>query len=396
MVTFLPFKGYRPRLAAGETTADRISPPSETIDEGRLTEFKSHPGNVTNLTRSPGQDKRFTDARKLLDEMISCGGVLQDGPSFYLYEQCMAIGETEIRRRGIVGAMRAEEYGKGKVFPLDDAVSRSKNERLALLRDLETDTESVLGLTADLGEELCKRIDGSCRLCGRHVDEDGVEHRFSRIDDETVCKEISEKMEAQEVFIAGGHASYEAALAYAKESPENESRQLVMCTITSLDDPGLIVLPTHKLITAEDIGETSAIKKIDKKVTMIEVTAEEFESRLEEHLFGMMFKSGRCFVIDNKTESENPMFQLDTFSAQENVLKGVYKSDEGKSKLHHTYNLGEVLGSMTEKRYDAAVVFNAPSIERLCDIARSGKKVPKRTLSLWPEFWSGWVFLKKE
>lgn len=396
MVTFLPFKGYRPRLSSGETTADRISPPSESIDEMQLSKYKSHPGNVTNLSMSAAQDKRYPAARKLLDEMISCGGVLQDTESFYVYDQYVTIGETEIHRRGLVGILKTEEYGKGQVFPLDDASSKIRNDRLALLRDLECDVEQVIGLTPDFGEELNKKIGNDNRLCGRFVDGDGVEHRFSRITDEALCKEIVEKLNSQEVYIIGGHAYYEAAVAYAKETPDNETRQYVLCTLMSIDDPGLIVLPTHRMISAEDIGETSALKKIDKKVAMLEVSAGDFESELEKHLFGMIFKSGRFFVMDNKAESENAMFQLDTYSAQENVLKGVYKSDEGKSKLTYTFDLGEVIGSLVAKKYDAAVVFNAPSLVKLCELVRSGKKVPKKSLSIWPEFWSGWVFYKTE
>ena len=75
MVTFLPFKGYRPNIRAGETIADRVSPPYDVIGEEELRQLQSKRENVTNLTLSPDADKRYTQARKRLDEMIADGSL---------------------------------------------------------------------------------------------------------------------------------------------------------------------------------------------------------------------------------------------------------------------------------------------------------------------------------
>ena len=392
MVTFLPFKGYRPRLQAGEKIESRISPPYDVIGDEYLKQLQSSQYNVTNLTLSPDADKRYTASRKLLDEMIAKEILLPDQPSFYIYDQRFTSGGKEYCRRGLVGILKTEEYSEGHIIPHEETFSKVKADRLNLLRDMETHLESIFGIFPGLGADLAKKVDNASRLCYRYVDGDGVEHRYSRVDDESICGEITEKLKDQNMLIADGHHRYETALNYAKENPDNEAKQYVLCTMVAADDQGLVIWPTHRLIDAEDIGETSALKKMEKKMAMKEVTEEEMEAQLKDHLFGMIFKSGRCFLFDNKEQNENILFELDTYSAQENILKGIYKSDEGKSKVSYDAELESVKKAMAEKKHDAAVILNDPKLSTIWDLSEKGKRMPKKTTYFFPKIWSGWVF----
>ena len=392
MVTFLPFKGYRPRLQAGEKIESRISPPYDVIGDEYLKQLQSNRYNVTNLTLSPDADKRYTASRKLLDEMIAQEILLPDQPSFYIYDQRFTSGGKEYNRRGLVGILKTEEYSEGHIIPHEETFSKVKADRLNLLRDMETHLESIFGIFPGLGADLAKKVDNAARLCYRYVDSDGVEHRYSRVGDETICKEITEKLKDQNMLIADGHHRYETALNYAKENPDCEAKQYVLCTMVAADDQGLVIWPTHRLIDAEDIGETSALKKMEKKMIMKEVTEEEMEAQLKDHLFGMIFKSGRCFLFDNKEQNENILFELDTYSAQENILKGIYKSDEGKSKVSYDAELESVKKAMAEKKHDAAIILNDPQLSTIWDLSEKGKRMPKKTTYFFPKIWSGWVF----
>ena len=392
MVTFLPFKGYRPRLQAGEKIESRVSPPYDVIGDEYLKQLQSNQYNVTNLTLSPDADKRYTASRKLLDEMIAQEILLPDQPSFYIYDQRFTSGGKEYNRRGLVGILKTEEYSEGHIIPHEETFSKVKADRLNLLRDMETHLESIFGIFPGLGADLAKKVDNAARLCYRYVDSDGVEHRYSRITDETICKEITEKLKDQNMLIADGHHRYETALNYAKENPDCEAKQYVLCTMVAADDQGLVIWPTHRLIDAEDIGETSALKKMEKKMVMKEVTEEEMEAQLKDHLFGMIFKSGRCFLFDNKEQNENILFELDTYSAQENILKGIYKSDEGKSKVSYDAELESVKKAMAEKKHDAAIILNDPQLSTIWDLSEKGKRMPKKTTYFFPKIWSGWVF----
>ncbi|AGI48466.1 hypothetical protein TALC_01493 [Thermoplasmatales archaeon BRNA1] len=392
MVTFLPFAGFRPDLGAGEAIADRVSPPYDVISDEELAKLQSKPNNVTNLTLKPDADKRYKGSRKLLDKMVDDGFLKQDSPSFYIYDQKFTSDGKEYKRRGLVGILRCEDYDQGHIIPHEETFSKVKADRLNLLRDMETHLESIFGIFPGLGDELNRLVDNTCRLLYRHVDKDGVEHRYSRILDSDVCAQISEKLKDQNMLIADGHHRYETALNYAKENAGDEKKQFVLCTMVAADDPGLVIWPTHRLVDAEDIGETSAIKKLEKNVAMKEVSGEEMEAQLPQHMLGMMFKSGRCFLVDPLEKDGNIMMSLDTYFAQQKILNGVYKADEGKSKVSFDAELPSVKKVMGEKKHDVAIVLNPPSLKTIWDLSDQGKRMPKKTTYFFPKIWSGWVF----
>ena len=86
------------------------------------------------------------------------------------------------------------------------------------------------------------------------------------------------------------------------------------------------------------------------------------------------------------------MFGLDTYSAQENILKGVYKADEGKSKVSYNAELEPVKQEMKDKKHDAAIILNDPQLSTIWDLSEKGKRMPKKTTYFFPKIWSGWVF----
>ncbi|MCQ2069554.1 MAG: DUF1015 domain-containing protein [archaeon] len=396
MVTFLPFKGLRPALAIGETITSRVSPPYDVIDDELLKKLQVDPHNVTHLTMSPDKDKRYTDSKKLMEEMIADKYLKQDTPSFYFYEQNFVDNGKNCCRRGIVGILKTEEYSEGHIIPHEQTFAKVKSDRLNLLRDAETHFESIMGIYPGLGAELSRKVEAEARLIYRVEEENGVEHRFYRIYDEATCAAITEKLKDQNVLIADGHHRYETALEYAKENPDCEAKQYVLCTLISSEDSGLIVRPTHRYIDAEDIGETSAVKKISKKMKVQEVTLEDMEAQLKDHLFGMVFRSGKCLLLDNPDGIDNAMMAIDTYSAQENVLYGVYKSDEGKSKITYDADYESVKKTIAEKKHDAAIILNAPKLETIWELAGKGKKMPKKTTFFYPKIWSGFVFYRMD
>lgn len=392
MVTFKPFRGVRPALAAGESIADRVSPPYDVIGPEELARLQSMPANVTNLTLRQDADKHYRGSRATLDAMIGNGSLKQDNPSFYLYDQRFTSDGKEYVRRGLVGILKTEEYSADGIIPHEETFSKVKADRLNLLHDVEAHLESIFGIFPGLGDELNRKIDAEARLLYRYVDLDGTEHRYSRIADPGLCAAISAKLEGQSMLIADGHHRYETALNYAKEHPEDDAKQYVLCTMVASDDEGLVIRPTHRLIDAEDIGETSAIKKLQKNVKAVEVSEEELEMQLHDHMCGMIFRSGRCFLIDPAKEYDDMMMALDTYFARTEILEGIYKNSEGKSTVSFDADLASVEKAMAEKRHDSAIVLNPPSLKTIWDLAGKGKRMPKKTTFFYPKIWSGWVF----
>lgn len=391
MVTFLPFPGLRPNIRAGEHVGDRISPPYDVIGPDYLKELQSHPHNVTRLTLNPDADKRYHGAREELDTWISDCSLKQDQDSFYIYEQTFDDNGTQRVRRGIVGILKTEKYEDGNIIPHEETFSKVKADRLNLLRDMEAHLESIFGIFQGLTPDLNKTIRDHESLVYRYVDGDKVEHRYYRLSDPEITKQITEQLKDQKMLIADGHHRYETALNYALENPDDERKQFVLATLVASDDDGLVIWPTHRLVDAGDISERNAIKGISKAMTLTETNREGIESGLKDHMIGLIFKSGACYFADYDGGND-PMWTLDTYVAQEKILKGVYKSDEGKADVTYDAELPSVLKKMDAKEHDLAIVLNDPSLQKIWDLSMIGKRMPKKTTFFFPKIWSGFVF----
>lgn len=391
MVTFLPFKGYRPNLRAGEHVGDRISPPYDVIGDDYLKELQSHEFNVTRLTLNPDADKRYHTARKELDSWIENGALKQDSESFYVYEQTFDDNGTRKVRTGIVGALKTEKYEEGHVIPHEETFSKVKADRLNLLRDMEAHLESIFGIYEGFTPELNRKINDNASLVYRYVDDSGVEHKYYKLSDPEITSQITEQLRDQKMLIADGHHRYETALNYSLENPDDEKKGYVLATLVAADNAGLVIWPTHRLVDSDNISEKNAIKGISKEMTLTEVTEEEMESGLKDHMMGLMFKSGNCFLADYEGDG-SAMWKLDTYVAQEKILKGVYKSDEGKGIVSYDAELSSVKKKMTDKKHDLAIVLNDPSLQTIWDLSMDGKRMPKKTTFFFPKIWSGFVF----
>jgi uncharacterized protein (DUF1015 family) len=393
MVTFIPFPGYRPALKSGESIGDRVSPPYDVIGDEYLKQLQSHSNNVTNLTLRPDADKRYHGSRKELDRMIADGNLKQDVDSFYLYEQTFNDHGVEKKRTGFVGALKTENYDAGNVIPHEETFSKVKEDRLNLLRDMEAHLESIFGIFEGFTPELNRKISASAKLLYRYVDPQNVEHRFYGITDRSVNAEITEQLKTQKMLIADGHHRYETALNYSNENPGNEKKGYVLATLVPQDDKGLVIWPTHRLVNSGDISEKNVIAAISKKFTVKEVTDDELKAELNDWLFGLIFKSGKRYLAKYEG-GDGPIWKLDTYVVQELVLKGIYKSDEGKAEIAYDAELPSVEAKMSDKKYDLAIVLNDPSLQTIWDLSMIGKRMPKKTTFFFPKIWSGFVIYR--
>jgi len=392
MVTFLPFQGYRPALKSNEQIGMRISPPYDVIDNDYLKKLQSEPGNVTNLTLRPDEDKRYRGSRKILDEMISNNALKKDVDSFYLYEQTFMVNGEKKVRRGYVGRLKTEDYALGNIIPHEETFSKVKEDRLNLLRDMETHLESIFGIFEGFTPDLEESISRSAMLVYRFKDEDEVEHRFSRIGDEALIREMTLQLSDQKMLIADGHHRYETALNYSKENPSDELKSFVLTTLVSSKDEGLVILPTHRLIRS-DIPEADVIAKIGKSMTLKEIGESYAEAHLSEWMMELVFKSKKVFLA-NPSKATEGLCKLDTYFAQETILNGIYGYNEGKCEVGYDADSESVMRKMAAGKYDLAIILNDPSLETIWDLSLQGKRMPKKTTFFFPKIWSGFVFYR--
>ncbi len=393
MVTFLPFSGYRPSLKGGEKIDDRISPPYDVIGEDYLKQLQSLPHNVTRLTLMP-VGGRYGKSREELEKWIADGDLTQDSDSFYLYRQTFEDHGVKKIRTGFVGKLKTEKYEDGNIIPHEETFSKVKADRLNLLRDMETHLESIFGIFEGFSDGLCKKIEKCASPLYKFTDSSGVTHEYLRICNDDVMKEMSKELAPQKMLIADGHHRYETALNYSLENPGNEAKSYVLATLVPSDDPGLVIWPTHRLIKSDEISEKNVIAKVKAKMRTADAEdIDDMKSKLGDWQMGLVFRSGKCMLASYEA-TDDPMWNLDTYVAQEIIMKGIYKSDEDKATISYDAEFPSVKKKMADKEYDLAIVLNDPSLKTIWDLAMIGKRMPKKTTFFFPKIWSGFVFYK--
>ena len=248
-----PLQGER--YAAKELSA-LIAPPYDVISsEDRPRYAARDPHNIVHLIlpeaspggRRSGSGDRYARAATLLATWRDAGVVRRDpGDSVYVVAQDYALPSGERRTRiGMLAAVRAEPFATRRVRPHEQTHSAPKADRLALLRATTTNLETIFLLAPDpdrmLAQALAKRASG---VPAARAELDGVGIRLWVVSGDEAA-ELARLAGRAQLYIADGHHRYETAVAYTRERP---SADRVLSFIVSAADPGLTILPTHRII----------------------------------------------------------------------------------------------------------------------------------------------------
>lgn len=400
MVQFRPFHGYIPNIGAQEKVTDRVSPPYDVISKDELAELQSHPLNVTNITLG-GIDGKYGAAGKKLDSWIGQGKLVKDDmESFYLYRQTFVENFKKIHRTGIIGILRAEGYDPDGVIPHEETFSNVKEDRLNLLRSVETHCESIFCLYDDLPSDLVEAIEKSARPVLEWTEKQGVTHSMSRISDGLVVQRMITELSAKRLLIADGHHRYETSVKYAQENPTDERKQFVITTLISTKDPGLIVRPTHRLLSGMEISEDDLINRLeeffylrlfDRLPEMIEALTASKETAL-----GLWTKNERyVLLIPRETDPNDMMWSVDTFVCEKVLLDKVIVPRAGKDfKIAYDHDPISVGDKIQKGEADMAVILNKPNLDAIWQVALGGRVMPKKSTYFWPKIWSGFLYYR--
>ncbi|GAI38205.1 unnamed protein product, partial [marine sediment metagenome] len=125
-------------------------------------------------------------------------------------------------------------------------------------RELQANTSPILALFKDQGQRLSSLLaaqEPKNKPLISLTSANGEGHNIWAITESQVVNQIGNSLAEQPLYIADGHHRYESALAYQRErvarsslASEDEAFNFVMMTLVDFSDPGLIVLPPHRLV----------------------------------------------------------------------------------------------------------------------------------------------------
>jgi uncharacterized protein (DUF1015 family) len=259
-----PFSGVRYNQDIVGDMASVICPPYDVIspDEQRAYYEKGdynairleHGAVLPNDTKANNKHSRAsaTFSKWLKDHVL----VVDHVPSFYIHEHIFTHQNIRKRRLGLTVCVRVEPWEKRIIFPHENTVPGIKSDRLELMRACATNFSPLLGIYEDLGQKVTKLLNTQAgRKPVIDFTEAGETHKLWVANEPEFVQRVSHFLASKPIYIADGHHRYETALAYRdekrQENPPGKSDQafnFVMITLVSFSDPGLIVLPVHRLI----------------------------------------------------------------------------------------------------------------------------------------------------
>ena len=263
MPNIQPFQGLRYNLAQVGSLSDVVAPPYDVISpEMQDALYAKHPNNVVRLIlnkQNPTDDERdnrYTRSARTLKEWKESGVLVKEpNPSIYVYHQIFEAQGKKYVRKGFMCGCEAVPFGEGMVFPHELTMSGPKLDRLMLTTACKTNFSQIFGLYPDSENEVQNILEDA--VAGETpfeaTDENGVLNRMWVVDDADVISKVVALMGPKPIFIADGHHRYETACNYRKQlrqegvlTTDHPANHVLMVCV-AMEDPGLIVMPTHRL-----------------------------------------------------------------------------------------------------------------------------------------------------
>jgi uncharacterized protein (DUF1015 family) len=270
-----PFRGVRYDIAQVGAVSDVVAPPYDVI-EATLQErlYQSSPYNIIRLelNRPEPEDNetanRYTRAAGFLRSWMR-QGVLRtdDHPSLYLYEQTFEVEGQTWTRRGFLARVRLEPFGQGRIFPHEQTLAGPKADRLALYQATEFNLSPIFGLYPDAENAVLRSVEAGLRDRAplEATDHLGVVNRLWVVNEQTAHTAVQGLMASRPIFIADGHHRYETGLRFrdllasaGQLAGPDDPANFCMMMLVGMSDPGLLILPTHRLVSGLP-GLTSAV-----------------------------------------------------------------------------------------------------------------------------------------
>jgi len=368
-----PLPGIRYRLANAGNASTLVAPPYDVIPDDDLARYQQlSPFNVVHVTR-PGTDYR--GAATTFAEWEKNGIVQADEMSMYVHE----VTFDGRRRRDLIAALRLQPYSDGVVLPHELTHRGPKEDRLALMRATGLSLEPLWFVYEGSGVRQIADVVSKRSPAFAFLGPEGTEHRLWTITDRVIHAAVHAAFEGMPVLIADGHHRYETALTYAQEAggPEDASSRFTLALLTDIDDPGLQVLPTHRVLKSG-----------------VAVIGGEDAPSLEATLAGLKGRVAVGVYHDHRFQVLPLEGEVALVELHRQVIDNVLGKRDPEDFLLYTRDASEAVRLVDEGVGVGAFFLDAPDLKEVLKLAKVGKTLPQKSTYFHPKPPSGMVFLR--
>lgn len=422
------FRGIRYNLSHVGSLSDVIAPPYDVISpELQDALYKKHPCNVVRLILNriePGDDEvnnRYSRAKRFYKSWLAEGVLVQEAdPAIYVYYQDFELNGRRYLRRGFMARVRLSRYGEGQIFPHEHTLRGPRMDQLMLMTMCKAQLSQVFGMYPDPEGRSQAILDAAIADSTpvEAVDHLGVVHRMWPVTRPELVTELSAIVGPAPIVIADGHHRYETALEYRDQlhdmgylRPDHPAHYVLMHCVP-MEDPGLIVLPTHRLVGGIAMVDSSELAKLLGELFVTQPVAKTPEAAGD--VWELVVRSPDPATLAIYTQKD------DTWSVVEITPAGREKMDDlaanhtpewrrlGVAVLHrlilenllrldsppqitYVHLLEEVVQSLKSGSYALGILVRPASVADVRDVSMQGDRMPPKSTYFFPKLCSGLV-----
>jgi len=410
MADVQPLRAVHYDLATAGPLGDLVAPPYDVIDapqRAALIARSAH--NVVEIDLPSGDDP-YAHAAELFGAWQQAGVLVRDTePALWPLEQIYRGPDGRQRtRRGFFARVRVEEYGAGRIRPHERTHPGPKEDRLRLTRATKANLSPIFSLYSDPAAMAWEALAVSTAAApwGETTDADGTLHRIWRCADPAAIAGVQRTLEAAELLIADGHHRYETARVYAEEvGGEGDHRYVLMCLV-ALEDPGLTVFPTHRLVSGLDARRRATLAAaIERDFIATPVSRDQIapEPGTGPLVLGyadaersLRLELRDQAIADAALADMPPAYRrLDTGVLETLLLKGALGlTDDDISHLHgfgYARDAAQALELLDAGEFDAAFLLRPTPVATVREVAAAGVNMPPKSTYFFPKVLTGLV-----
>ncbi|MEA2439193.1 MAG: hypothetical protein QOH76_617 [Thermoleophilaceae bacterium] len=414
MADVQPLRTLRYDLSAVGSLDAVAAPPYDVIDAPLRAELASRsPFNVVevDLPEANGGDP-YLHAQTTMEAWLQQGVVTRERePAMWAMTQDYSgpDGNT-YTRHGFFCRVRVEDYGPGRIRPHERTQPGPKEDRLRLTRATRANLSPIFSLFPDERQEAWAALESLTEHdpYATVTDADGTVNRLWRVADPLTITQVQDVLRDRELLIADGHHRYETARVYEQEVGGEGAHSYVLMFLCSLQDSGLTIFPTHRLLKDLDENKRAALRQaIERHFEVGEVSADELEppegDRVEFGYLDAFHKRPLRLTLKDQSSADEALDghsdayrHLDTAVLEALVLKGALGMSEddvaNKRGLGYSKDFADAREAVESGRADAAFFMRATPVEQVRAVAEAGESMPPKSTFFYPKIPTGLVF----
>ncbi len=431
MADVQPLRGIRYHSETLGNLAQVITPPYDVIsEEAQANYYARSPYNIIRLELGmdvPGDtslNNRYTRAATTFAEWRANSIVQQETTRcYYLYQQIFTHNSQTYTRTSLLARVHLEPWSARIILPHEHTMAKPKDDRLKLLRACVTNLSPIMSLYDDPQGRIRRLLSSYAENVEVQIIDDVNEgHRLHPITEEHQISLIHNFFAERQLYIADGHHRYETALNYREEVrvmhrnlDPKDAANFVLMALTDIDDPGLLVLPTHRLLfgLSQDALNRLTSQQLARYFTVYDT--EEAEASPDVLLEGLAQKGvyQPSFVLSTtqktwllslneagkarmgESSHSSAWKELDVAIAHTLIFEDILglKAEEMAAGTHIRYirDAQQALHAIQTSQAQVALILNATRVRQICDVADADDRMPQKSTYFYPKLITGLV-----